>query len=788
MPTILRDRVLATDLGKALVLARSGMVDLDFYAAQCNVRFSSATAAARHYLASGAHQGLSLHPLFEPAHLRAQRPNEPGDPAIRYLTEPEYAALQPHPLFDLKRARRAVGKAAARGRGGAWLAWITTVDDSSPVPLTVDGAKPRWGDLRPRMIAAAQRWRMAASGEELAPELQPDGKSGAVIAIDLSVILPVADDINEALGRRRLLDASDSAVELVFSGCRSRGTYVALSALTTDRPVTVLAAPEASYAEAVNLGAAAARGSVLVIIAPGTTAEPTVVHELALQLDDPSVAICQPLEENPDMSVLGAGAYFAPGDVVPTRLLTGHAAADADRMGDRALPSIFAGTYAMRRVDFEALGGLRSGFGDAFGEVDLSLRAADAGLGTSMVVTQTRVTVHNPPAGFASGIPASAALLRRTHTTVPSGSAEALAAAGFLAIDHTKASAPATDGAFETPDLGSRTCRSADLPPSVPVLRPTRSLNGDRPTLRWAIDIAATPGRWGESWGDRHFANSLAAALRRLGQQVAVDHRGANQRPSRAHDDVILTLRGLYPVAATPGKINLLWVISHPDEVTSTEIDGYQHVFAASPSWAEARAAQWGVRVDPLLQCTDVERFHPGRAEPDSGPAVVFIGNTRHVERPVIDYALRAGAVLTLYGTGWEGTPAADRVVATSIANTEIGPLYASAGVVLNDHWGDMKAQGFISNRLFDAVACGARVLSDAVDGASQVFGESVQYYHDADDVARLLADPERNWPGLDARRAAAKTIANEHSFDRRAAQLLTAAIAVLRGDGGSKP
>ena len=47
-----------------------------------------------------------------------------------------------------------------------------------------------------------------------------------------------------------------------------------------------------------------------------------------------------------------------------------------------------------------------------------------------------------------------------------------------------------------------------------------------------------------------------------------------------------------------------------------------------------------------------------------------------------------------------------------SIPNRRLAAAYAGAGVVLNDHWDDMRAGGFVSNRLFDAVASGARVVS----------------------------------------------------------------------------
>ena len=317
------------------------------------------------------------------------------------------------------------------------------------------------------------------------------------------------------------------------------------------------------------------------------------------------------------------------------------------------------------------------------------------------------------------------------------------------------------------------------------VRRQTRSRpDGDAPPgLSWAIDTAATPGRWGDLWGDTHFANSLAAALRRRGQRVVIDRRDTRGRASRAEDHVVVTLRGLEEVAPTPGAVNLLWVISHPDEVSAAEAAGYDAVFAASPRWAAERSAQWGVPVEPLLQCTDRNLFGPDRTFTEPEP-VVFIGNARRgATRPVVDWAVQAGADVRLYGTGWEDTPHAARVVARSVPNAEVGAHYAGAGIVLNDHWADMRRTGFLSNRLFDAVASGARVLSDPVEGMD-LFEGCVVTCDSAGQVGDLLsADPDLVWPSAARRREVAERIRAGHSFDARAAVLLQRALS-LAGAG----
>jgi spore maturation protein CgeB len=97
--------------------------------------------------------------------------------------------------------------------------------------------------------------------------------------------------------------------------------------------------------------------------------------------------------------------------------------------------------------------------------------------------------------------------------------------------------------------------------------------------------------------------------------------------------------------------------------------------------------------------------------------------------------------------------------------------------VVLNDHWREMADDGFLSNRLFDAVASGARVVSDEAAGLTDVFGDAVVTYSSPDQLGQLLNEPlESVFADRSRRIDNAARIAAEHSFDARAAELIEAA------------
>ncbi|TDN45666.1 glycosyl transferase family 1 [Curtobacterium flaccumfaciens] len=293
--------------------------------------------------------------------------------------------------------------------------------------------------------------------------------------------------------------------------------------------------------------------------------------------------------------------------------------------------------------------------------------------------------------------------------------------------------------------------------------------------LRWSIRIAAHPGPRGDDWGDTFFARDLADALRSLGQEVVVDHRESHVRPSSEHlDDVALTLRGLDDTPVHPSATNVLWVISHPDLVTPAELARYDLRFAAGPVWAARTTEATGLATAPLLQATDPARFHPGDPDPQYPDLdTAFVGKTREVFRPVVRDAVEAGADLAVWGEGWEGLLPDGVHRGVFVPNDRLPALYRSARVVLNDHWDDMARDGFLSNRLFDAAASGALVVTDPVPGVDELFHGAVRTYASVDELREALRAGDATTAAERAARGA--RIGAEHAFVARARVLLDA-------------
>jgi spore maturation protein CgeB len=267
-----------------------------------------------------------------------------------------------------------------------------------------------------------------------------------------------------------------------------------------------------------------------------------------------------------------------------------------------------------------------------------------------------------------------------------------------------------------------------------------------------------------------------------------IDHRAEFERSTSRHDDVSLVLRGLAPFSPTPEQVSIAWVISHPEMLSRAEAASYDRVVAASIAWAAQTSQTWGIAVEPMLQATDPTLFHPDRGVPDTGHPVLFVGSSRKVFRPIVRDAIDAGLPLSVYGKLWGRFIPQRYVKEKYLDNRELGAYYRSAGIVLNDHWEDMRQQGFVSNRLFDAVASGARVVSDEVAGLEDLFGRSVQVYRTAEDLVRLanMYEPDEVFGDDAERRAVAQRVHREHSFDARAARLVEIAVEVRKHRGFS--
>ena len=285
---------------------------------------------------------------------------------------------------------------------------------------------------------------------------------------------------------------------------------------------------------------------------------------------------------------------------------------------------------------------------------------------------------------------------------------------------------------------------------------------------RFGLRVGVPSRDVSERWGDYHFARGLQRSLERAGHPTRLHFLPDWGSIADAREDVAIHLFGLKEAPTRRSQVNLLWQISHPDLASPAIYERYDHVFVASDSFAARMAGRVAVPVSPLHQATDPERFRP---EPGGPPhELLFVANSRKVHRRIVDDLAGTTHDLAIYGGNWTPDLVDPRYVkGEGVPNAALARYYSAAAIVLNDHWDDMLAEGFISNRLYDALACGAFVLSDAVDGIEAEFDDAVATYADRAEldglIERFLADPdERRRRGARGRAA----VLARHTFDER--------------------
>lgn len=274
-------------------------------------------------------------------------------------------------------------------------------------------------------------------------------------------------------------------------------------------------------------------------------------------------------------------------------------------------------------------------------------------------------------------------------------------------------------------------------------------------------------------WGDYHYANALQKEFEKKGYHVKVLSK--EYWYDRSDAKYVIILRGVkeYFPSKVNGKKYIMWNISHPADVSIEEYNMFDYVFFASDIMKNLRGNQIVPSSGVLLQCTDPEVMHSDDVVKKSYE-LLFVGNSRRVYRRILKDLLPTEYKLTVYGRHWDDFPVQQYVEADYIANEEVGQAYHDAKILLNDHWDDMLEYGIISNRIFDALAVGAFVISDEVPGMKEILGDSVVTYSDREDLKNkidyyLLHEEERKQKTLLGQRI----VLEKHTFANRVEEII---------------
>lgn len=300
------------------------------------------------------------------------------------------------------------------------------------------------------------------------------------------------------------------------------------------------------------------------------------------------------------------------------------------------------------------------------------------------------------------------------------------------------------------------------------VVKSTLRQHFDAP-FRIALKVPAPRWNIAHEWGDYHMAMGLRKQLIKLGFQVSIQLLPEWYNAEAQAADLAIVFRGLSRFTPIPGQLAYMWNISHPDKVSLEEYASFDRLFIASDFWADEIRSKIERPVHSLHQCTDPDVFQPEYDE-RCAHELLFVGNSRNVRRKIVGDALDSGLEPAVYGSNWEGFIDEKFIKDEHINNDQLNKYYSSAKVLLNDHWDSMRKKGFISNRIYDALAAKSCIVTDKVIGLEEVVGNSVFSYDSREELAStiesIMKDEGEQRTKIEAGH---KLVCENHGFRNRA-------------------
>ena len=261
-------------------------------------------------------------------------------------------------------------------------------------------------------------------------------------------------------------------------------------------------------------------------------------------------------------------------------------------------------------------------------------------------------------------------------------------------------------------------------------------------------------------------------------------------------------LEAAVPALAGPKTLVAFWdvdapatlegMISAPDHPLRALIPDYDLVFTYGGG-ERVRSAYLGLgaaECAPIYNALDVETHFQVAAEPRFEADLTFIGNRLpDREARVETFFLAPAAALPgrrflLGGSGWEDKPMPANVRRLGhVSTAEHNAINCSARAVLNVNRASMARYGSSPpTRIFEAAGAGACIITDRWPGIEE-FLEPAREILIADDGAEVAALLAALTPGRarEIGQAARRRVLDQHSYERRAAEVDEVLEGVLR-------
>lgn len=236
-------------------------------------------------------------------------------------------------------------------------------------------------------------------------------------------------------------------------------------------------------------------------------------------------------------------------------------------------------------------------------------------------------------------------------------------------------------------------------------------------------------------WGDYWLGLDLAQGLKKQGFGIRIDYA---EDEVDSNFKINIVIRGIHRnIKLNKGDINVLYLISHPDDVSLKEVNQYNLVIVGSKKKCEY-FKKYGVKAYYLPQFTNSKRFFHEKNDAFK-TKLLFVGNAYDGVRPAVQYATNNDLPISIYGKFWDKYIDKKYIKGEYIDNNDLRKYYSNAEIVLNDTNENMKTQGFVSNRIYDATVCKAFIISDYMPEIEDIYGDAIPMYRNEEEFCKLV-------------------------------------------------
>ena len=244
--------------------------------------------------------------------------------------------------------------------------------------------------------------------------------------------------------------------------------------------------------------------------------------------------------------------------------------------------------------------------------------------------------------------------------------------------------------------------------------------------------------------GDFYLANDLKLGFEKLGYEVEYRFREDYDDLKLKNAGNVIYFKGYYAFKNLPkdgvDKRKKVLYVYYMEGLYPEILGQADAVVSASKRFVNEHIVASGLKGGHIPQYTNPERFRGADVEQDKQHEVLFVGSDHSRKgRKSVDFALKAGANLSVFGKFWGESLDSSVLKGSYIDNDELYKYYGNARVVLNDHREDMAYYGFVSNRIYDVSASGGFIFTDYVKEVEEEYGDSIAMYKNFDEFKEKL-------------------------------------------------